>query len=109
MQIPHHISRTFIKLHTELTFVYGYDVIGKGMMGQPWAAHGEPNAFPIPTMYKFCPSGHVLFTDGRINEWRDIWCGICIIYFRVFHLVLSNFVVYEHDTVLCICVQLSMH
>ena len=70
LYIPRHISRSFIQSRRNIIFLYGFDVRGTGCLGQAWAAHGEPNAFPIPTLYKFCPSGHVLFTDSRGEEWR---------------------------------------
>ena len=69
--LPLHLSRAFIQSRPEFIFIYGYDVIGTGCLGQPWVAHGEPNCYPVPTMYKFCPSGHVLFTDSRIDEWMQ--------------------------------------
>lgn len=73
LQVPQHISRTFIQQHPAWIFVYSYDVVGKGFFGQCNAAHGEENAYPVPTIYKWCPSAKILFQDSRRDEqWQYI-------------------------------------
>ena len=52
--IPHRVTRAFVAQNPELIFVYGCDVVGKACLGQAWSCHGEPNAFGIPTMIKYC-------------------------------------------------------
>jgi hypothetical protein len=54
--IPRIVLRTFIQKHTEWLFLYGADFFNKGVLGQMWQCHGEPNAFPIYTCYKMCNS-----------------------------------------------------
>lgn len=64
IRIPHHISQTFIRSHPEWNFVYGYDMLQRGMGGQSWSCVGEPNCFRVFTIYKKCSSS-VYFTDGN--------------------------------------------
>lgn len=71
IKIPHHISRTFIQQHPEYIFLYAGDVKDKSILGQAWAAKGAPNAFAIPTLYKYCTSSAVYFTDSRRSEWTE--------------------------------------
>lgn len=68
IQIPHHISRTFIQQHPEYTFVYGQDHIRRGIMGQSWVCGGEPNCFPITTVQKLCPSGSRYLSDSNLEH-----------------------------------------
>lgn len=70
--IPHHISRTFVRQHEEYTFVYGYDVRRLGMEGQPWVFVGEPNAYPVPTLVRYCPSQKSFFNDAEFNIYKSI-------------------------------------
>ena len=73
LEIPHRISRTFIRAHPDWIFVYSTDVIGRGMEGQEWQCKGESNAYGVPTVYKFCPSSAVYFQDARSEEqWQYI-------------------------------------
>lgn len=62
--LPYHISRTFVTMHREWTFIFSQDYAGKGCFGQAWAAHGEPNAFPVPVLLKICLSQ----TDRWFND-----------------------------------------
>lgn len=66
--VPHKISRSFIQQHPDWIFVYSFDVVGKSFFGQANAAHGEPNAYPVPVLYKYCASGRVCFEDSRSDE-----------------------------------------
>lgn len=63
IQIPHKILRSFIQQHPEWNFVYGYDRIKRGMLGQCWQTVGEPNCFPVTTVQKLCPSGSRYLND----------------------------------------------
>lgn len=63
--IPRYISRVFIQAHREWNFVYGADYYGKSILGQAWEAGGEPNAYPIPTLLKFC-ANPTYFQDADI-------------------------------------------
>lgn len=61
--VPRIILNAFVKARPDLNFVYGYDVQGKGCFGQA-SIHGNPNCYPVPTMYKFCASGARYFEDS---------------------------------------------
>lgn len=65
--IPVPITTAFIRNHIEYTFLYGYDVQGKGAFGQAVAAHGEPNCFPIYTCWKMCKTS-AYFSDGQMAD-----------------------------------------
>ncbi len=71
IKIPSHISRTFVQQHEELIFVYGYDLRGLGIMGQAWALHGEPNAYGVPTLERYCPSQKVFFDDSLFTHYAN--------------------------------------
>lgn len=70
--IPAHISKTFVQQHEELIFVYGYDVRGLGMEGQPWVFHGEDNCYPVPTLERYCPSQKTYFDDNAFTHYANI-------------------------------------
>ena len=66
--IPHHISRGFVVKNPDFIFVYGCDVVGKACLGQAWNCYGEPNAFGIPTMIKYCSAKqHYRDDSGAAN------------------------------------------
>lgn len=65
--IPVRILREFIQSHTEWNFVYGNDYLNRGNQGQSWSAKYEPNAYRVPTLFRFC-SAPSLFDDGLFNE-----------------------------------------
>ena len=71
IELPRIITNGFVTLHPELIFLYGYDVMGKSMFGQPQIL-GHENTFPIPVMYKFCNSGARYFTDSDSDCRRHI-------------------------------------
>lgn len=60
--LPLKINRSFVKEHNEWNFLYGWDFLGRGALGQAYSFHGEYNAFPVPTMYKYC-SNSVYWQD----------------------------------------------
>jgi hypothetical protein len=77
--IPSHISQTFVRQHEDYTFVYGYDVRKLGMEGQPWVFVGEPNAFPVPVLVRYCPSSKTFFNDAEYNIYKaiiDDWISV---------------------------------
>lgn len=63
--LPLYISRGFISSHREWIFVYGASNDGKGFFGQTYCCHGEPNAFPVPTMFKICNSATNKYFDDN--------------------------------------------
>ncbi len=65
--VPLHISREFIQTHRQWNFIYSADYLLRGALGQMWAAHNEPNTFPVPTLYKYC-SNPVFFQDHLEQE-----------------------------------------
>lgn len=62
--IPYHIKQSFVNSHPEWIFLYGYDVMQRGALGQCVSFIGEDNAFPIYTMYKYCANA-VYFRDDE--------------------------------------------
>src|SRR5215813_5311632 len=52
--IPYRITREYIQAHREYTFLYGQDYQQKGALGQAWFCVGEPNTFPVFTLYRYC-------------------------------------------------------
>jgi hypothetical protein len=65
--IPNHINRQFVIDHPQWIFVYSCDTIGRACNGIMWNCHGEPNAFGIPTLIKFC-SAKQFFYDCEAHE-----------------------------------------
>ena len=63
IRIPIRITRSFVVNHHELIFLYAHDFLRKGCFGQAWSLHGEPNTYPIFTMYKYC-ANPVYFSDS---------------------------------------------
>lgn len=50
--------------HSELIFVFSCDSIeGHAILGMAWEMYGEPNAYGVPTMKKYC-SAKEFFQDG---------------------------------------------
>lgn len=68
--IPHHIKGSFISAHPEWTFIYSHDYLRKGAFGQCIHFIDQPNAFHIPTMYKYC-ANPVYFQDCNYDEWVE--------------------------------------
>lgn len=64
--LPSRITREFIQLHPNWIFLYGSDYLGKSFFGAAYSAHGEPNAYPIPTIWKLCPSSGEKFMDDGL-------------------------------------------
>lgn len=73
--IPAHISRSFVQAHPQYNFVYASDIRRIRTEGQPSEFIGEPNAYPVPTLEKYCPSQKIYFNDNElihlniIEEW----------------------------------------
>lgn len=69
--LPYRIRRKFIQEHTEWTFVYGSDYMGKSFFGCAYEASGEPNAYPVPTIWKICPSsGEKFLCDSEFDFFK---------------------------------------
>ena len=64
--IPRIVTRKFIQEHSDWIFLYGADYFRKGALGQMWHCHGEPNAYPLTTCHKLCPS-------SSSKYWNDSW------------------------------------
>ena len=69
--LPWRISRTFIQNHNEWLFIYSFDVAGKGIFGQAWIAHNEPNTLPVYVCWKMCKSSGY-FSDSQLLEINSI-------------------------------------
>lgn len=71
--VPRIITNSYCVARPQYIFLYGHDVMDKGMFGHSNLAgkiNGKPeheNAFPIPVMYKFCNSGARYFSDADKN------------------------------------------
>lgn len=64
LNIPAHISRSFIESHREIIFLYGNDYYGRGCLGQAWSFFGEANTFPIPTLIKYCSAASFFYDNN---------------------------------------------
>jgi hypothetical protein len=69
--VPRIIYRSFVQQHPEWIFVYGDNMMGNGMLGQPWHMSGEPNTFSVPTCVKPCRSNRY-FSDEQSQYYTDI-------------------------------------
>ena len=54
LQLPKRLTREFIKLHNDYTFVYGTDYQNQTYKGQAAVAKGLPNTYPVPTKKMCC-------------------------------------------------------
>src|SRR5574338_382824 len=71
IKIPFRITRRFIAANKQWIFLFSYDAAMKGMLGQAWFAFGEPNAYPIFTCRKLCPSSlNRYFQD--LDEYKEV-------------------------------------
>ena len=67
--VPYRITRAFIRLHQDWSFVYG-NVWGNHIRkGQAEQALGEPNAFYVPTRHLPCTCAHSLWNDFNFSFW----------------------------------------
>lgn len=65
--VPNPITNAFICSHRDYIFVYGYDLMGKGALGQCVVAKDEINCFPVYTTRNGCKSSG-FFQDSMIEE-----------------------------------------
>jgi hypothetical protein len=71
--LPARIHRPFIQSHPEWIFVYSSDYMSKSFFGQACSAYGEPNAYPVPVIWKLCPSsGEKHFHDGLFKFFANM-------------------------------------
>lgn len=73
--VPYKIYPSFIKSHPEVIFLYSIDYLMRGGFSQSVVCFGEPNCFPIPTVYKYCANTVYLqdnhYSIDCINEFMD--------------------------------------
>lgn len=72
LRIPVPITRAFVHQHKECIFVYGIDMQCSSIQGQPFEFAGEPNAYPVPTLERYCPSQKTLFNDSLFTHYANI-------------------------------------
>lgn len=60
------ITRDYVRKHPHKTFLFGDNIIGKGLGGQAAEMRGEPNAVGIPTKKKPAMTEDSFFTDNEI-------------------------------------------
>lgn len=73
--VPYKIYTSFIQSHSEVNFLYSIDYLMKGGFSQSIVCYGEPNCYPIPTVYKYC-ANTVYWQDNHyaidcIDEFMD--------------------------------------
>lgn len=69
--IPHKLTRRFIASNKQWIFLFSYDAAQKGILGQAWFAFGEPNAYPIFTCRKLCPSSLNRYYQD-LDEYKEV-------------------------------------
>lgn len=69
------ITRTLVQADRDTVFVFGDNMLGRGLGGQAAAMRGEPNTIGVPT--KWAPERRpaaYFSDDDRLN--RDVWHAI---------------------------------
>jgi hypothetical protein len=61
------ISRSFVREHRDHIFLFGDNLVRRGLGGQAAAMRGEPNVVGIPTKKLPSNSGHAFFTDAEFE------------------------------------------
>lgn len=71
MPIEHraHITRAMLKAEPNKLFVFGDNMIRKGMGGQAAEMRGEPNAVGIPTKVLPSMATNAFLSDHDFDEW----------------------------------------
>ena len=67
IDIPKHLTRTFIREHKEILFVFGDNLMRRGEAGQAAACRYQKNAAGIPTKRMPCVSDQA-WMDDRLSQ-----------------------------------------
>ncbi len=62
------ITRAFVRKHRDHIFLFGDNVVRRGLGGQAAAMRGEPNAVGIPTKKLPSNSDEAFFTDAELKQ-----------------------------------------
>ncbi|HMT09863.1 MAG TPA: hypothetical protein PKA82_17895 [Pyrinomonadaceae bacterium] len=62
------ITRAFVRKHRDHIFLFGDNVVRRGLGGQAAAMRGEPNAVGIPTKKLPSNSDEAFFTDAELER-----------------------------------------
>lgn len=60
------ITRTFVRWNTDALFVFGDNMVRRGLGGQASVMRGEPNSVGIPTKWKPSMATGAFFCDGDL-------------------------------------------